>query len=196
VNLAVFIRCISRDAFGHGTMSPALPTNNVVFMAIPGSRHVSRVRRRSCSACRQSPCGPGRDAPACAILRDDSGPSAVVAASGLNPVRLDGGDISPRDGSSTPTASKTETVSLPGNYVTVTFRGLPRPPMLSLSMSVVLLRQVSARVRDLIARRLHSISATRAKAQSSTRFHSLLDSCAERDVTCATWWRGEYPSAC
>jgi hypothetical protein len=111
VEVAVFIRCISRDAFGHGTMSPALPTNNVVSMAIPGSRHVSRVRRCSCSACRQSPCGPGRDAPACAILRDDSGPSAVVAASGLNPVRLDGGDISPRDGSSTPTASKTETVS-------------------------------------------------------------------------------------
>jgi hypothetical protein len=72
----------------------------------------------------------------------------------------------------------------------------PRPPMLSLSMRVVLLRQVSARVRDLIARRPHSISATRAKAQSSTWFYSLLDSCGERDVTCATWWRGEYRSAC
>jgi hypothetical protein len=75
-------------------------------------------------------------------------------------------------------------------------RGLPRPTMLSLSMSVVLLRQVSARARDLIARRLHSISATRAKAESTTRFYSLLDSCAERDVTFATWWRGECRSAC
>jgi hypothetical protein len=34
-------------------MSPALPTNDVVLMAFPGSRHISRVRRCSCSACRQ-----------------------------------------------------------------------------------------------------------------------------------------------
>jgi len=39
-------------------MSPALPTNDVVLMVIPGSHHVSRVRRWSCSACRQSRCGP------------------------------------------------------------------------------------------------------------------------------------------
>jgi hypothetical protein len=40
---------------------------------------------------------------------------------GLNPVRFDGGDISPRDWPPTPTVTKTETHSLPGNYVTVTF---------------------------------------------------------------------------
>ncbi|MGA8250779.1 MAG: hypothetical protein WB989_09035, partial [Mycobacterium sp.] len=59
---------------------------------------------------------------------------AVVAASGLNPVRLDGGDISSRNGP-TPIASKTETHSLPDNYVTVTFVVIsPSPLALSLSM--------------------------------------------------------------
>jgi hypothetical protein len=48
---------------------------------------------------------------------------AVVAASGLNPVRFDGGDISPRDGFPTPLASNAETHSLPGDYVAVTELG-------------------------------------------------------------------------
>jgi hypothetical protein len=55
------------------------------------------------------------------------GPRAVVAASGLNPVRFGGGDISPRDGPPAPIASKTETHSSPGNYVTVTFVAVVSP---------------------------------------------------------------------
>jgi hypothetical protein len=46
-------------------MIPALPANDVVLIAIPGSRHVSRVRRCSCSTCRHSSVRSGRDARAC-----------------------------------------------------------------------------------------------------------------------------------